>query len=130
LKYLDKPFAEGAYGPDAYDCVGLVWRILYDSGKNPPREWEQYNETNYFAPARGKKSTEMALLRQWIASLGEIKATHEMVAGDIILVAVDEKRQFPAIYCGNNHAIAAFRDRVRVFALNRYFKPVMVVRRG
>jgi len=126
-KYIDKPFGEGAYGPDAYDCVGLIWTFLRDSGVKVPDNWNGLNADNYFHLARGSKKNEIATLIEWLKTLGIEIHPYEKIAGDIILVDVGIV-QFPAIYCGNNHAIAAFRDKVRVFSLSDKIKSVLAIR--
>lgn len=36
--YLDKPFEELSYGPDSFDCYGLVWHVLHtQAGIDLPR---------------------------------------------------------------------------------------------
>lgn len=126
-KYLGKPFREGAYGNDAYDCVGLVWRFLYDNGVKIPVTWNGYDVNNYFFLARGSKKNEVAVLREWLLTLGEEKNTYEKIAGDILLIDA-VITQFPAIYCGNNHALAAFRDGVKMFSLGGKINAVLVIR--
>jgi cell wall-associated NlpC family hydrolase len=103
-KYIGKPFKEGAYGPQAYDCVGLIWRYLRDEGVNVPDNWNGQNENNYFHLARGSKQNECDMLRGWVLSLGKEIPVNEKVAGDILLSETN-KIIFAGIYCGNNNAI-------------------------
>ena len=126
--YIGKPFREGATGPDAYDCVGFIGRYLVDSGKKIPRVFGDLTEDNYYHLARGNKKTECEMLRKWVLTLGKEISINEKVAGDIILVSISENIIFPAIYGGNNHAVAAFKSGVHVFSLEKRIMPIMVIR--
>ncbi len=125
-RYLHKPFREGGCGPDAYDCVGLIYCYLLDSGKNVADRFEQWNLNNYYTLARGNGIREKAVLRDWLLSLG--RQVTERVSGDLLLVRGNDNIVFPAIYAGNSRALTVFRDGgVRVFSLLE-LETVLIIR--
>ena len=125
--YLRKPFKEGACGPDAYDCVGLIYAFLKDSGKQVPDTFGCWDLDNYYTLARGNKIREKAILRDWLESLGE--KVENNLAGDLLLVRGVDNSLFPAIYTGNCRAITVIRERgVSAFFINQQFKKELIIR--
>ena len=124
-KYLHKPFREGACGPDAYDCVGLIYNYVKEI-KNIPDTFGPWNLANYYTLARGNTIREKAVLRDWLLTLGiEVR---ERVAGDLLLVKNEEGVLFPAIYTGNSRAITVLRKRgIQPFSLLK-LETVLVIR--
>ena len=128
-QYIGKPFRPGAYGPDAYDCVGLVYRYLLDTGKNIPDHYQQWNAGNYFTLACGAKKREDATAREWLLSMGREISVGEMIAGDIVMVRMLARYTGLMIYCGNRMAITVVDNRgVIPVKLNNNMGIIMVVR--
>jgi cell wall-associated NlpC family hydrolase len=128
-KYIGKPFKEGAYGPQAYDCVGLIWRYLRDEGVNVPDNWNGQKANNYFHLARGSKQHECDMLREWVLTLGKEIPVSSCVAGDILLLET-LGIIFSGIYGGNNHLISVARHLgVRIIRIdNNHIKPITAIR--
>jgi cell wall-associated NlpC family hydrolase len=128
-RYIGRPFQEGAYGPEAYDCVGFIWRYLRDQGINVPDNWNDLNEHNYFHLARGSKKRECDTLRKWVLTLGKEIPANQRLAGDILLCEIKDIL-FVTVYCGNNHAISVSREQgVRVISIDsKYIKSVTAIR--
>lgn len=113
-KYIGKPFQEGATGPDAYDCIGLIGRYILDSGKDIPRTFGDLNEFNYWSMARGDKKREKALLREWVLTLGTEIPVNNKIAGDLLIInnsVQGNNYVFPAIYIGKNQAFTVINSR-------------------
>lgn len=128
-KYLGKPFREGATGPDAFDCVGFIYRYLKDEGRDVPDTFQSWTLADYFDLARGPKDREVGKLREWLLTLGAEIPVGQIVAGDLILVDMSNGIQFAALYAGNRNAITVInRDGVRVFSLGKHLRPVLAVR--
>lgn len=126
-KYLHKPYREGAYGPDAYDCVGLIYAYLRDGGKDIADTWQAWSLSNYYSLARGNTVREKAVLRDWLLSLGTIAA--ERVAGDLLLIRGINGILFPAIYTGNGCGISVFQGSgVRPFKIDKNFTTELIIR--
>lgn len=127
-KYLGKPFQEGAIGPDAYDCVGFIYRFVKDAGKDIPDSFQDFNTENYSTLTKGNKESEIEYLRAWLLTLGKEISVGQKLAGDLILVDAGAGI-FVALYGGNNHAVSVFqKDGVRTFALGKHIQPIMAVR--
>jgi hypothetical protein len=125
--YIGKPFREGAYGPDAYDCAGLVYAFLRDSGKQVPDTFGCWNTDNYYTLARGNKIREKAILRDWLESLGE--PVKNRLAGDLLLVRGLDDSLFSAIYMGNCRGITVIRERgVSAFFMDKKFQNELIIR--
>jgi hypothetical protein len=125
--YLRKPFKEGACGPDAYDCVGLIYAFLKDSGKQVPDTFGCWDLDNYYTLARGNKIREKAILRDWLESLGE--KVNNRLAGDLLLIQDTNNILFPAIYIGNCRCLTVIRERgVSVLFLDNNFTTDSIIR--
>jgi cell wall-associated NlpC family hydrolase len=84
---LGKPFASGARGPDAYDCVGLLIEIYRRMGITVP-EWGSH--VRELASARGL----------WMS-------VTEPIAGDAVLLRSDDPPWHVAVVTGEGWMIHA-----------------------
>lgn len=100
LPYLNRPFSLGCQG-DGLDCLGLLWAIFANLGKNLPREYKGFTAKNYaqkWTSGEGKKE-----LIEYLESLGhEIMLTY-LVPGDIVLSDTGF-----GIYLGNGNRVTVF----------------------
>jgi hypothetical protein len=128
-KYLGKPFQEGAAGPDAYDCVGFVYRYLNDSGHNIPDSFKDFNADNYFLLTKDDKEAEAKYLREWLLTLGREISVKQVLAGDLLLSEA-KGIIFLSVYAGNGHAISVARHMgVRVHKVDhKHIKPLIAIR--
>jgi len=127
-KYLEKPFREGGTGPDGYDCVGLIYRYLRDSGKDIPDTFRQWDRHTHFHLARGSKKIEKSVLRDWLLSLGREIPVNEIIAGDVLLLKFIADVT-PAIYLGNGKVLTVFAHKgVSPLQMNKHIYPMIAVR--
>ncbi len=131
LSYLGKPYARGAMGPAAYDCIGFVYAFLRDTGKGAcfPHEFEDYSlETYPDLYERDREAAEQLMLRAF-RTIGSEISPQAALAGDLLIVQHQNGGLFPAIYAGNSMGYASFlRAGVRAFNLDRDNKAIMARR--
>jgi cell wall-associated NlpC family hydrolase len=90
LDLLGKPFREGARGPDAYDCVGLLLEVERRLGYSVP-EWGSH-------------------ARVLETAISHWESVTDPQPGDGLLIRSDEPRWHVAVVCGNNYMIHAHPD--------------------
>jgi cell wall-associated NlpC family hydrolase len=87
LDLLGKPFREGARGPDAYDCVGLLIEIERRLGR--------------YLPAWGSHARELS------SALASWERVADPQPGDGILIRSDNPLWHVAVVCGAGYMIHA-----------------------
>jgi hypothetical protein len=129
LTYLGKPFKEGSTGPDAFDCVGLIYRYAKDAGLNIPDTFQSWTLSDYYQLAHGDRELENTKTCEWVLTLGSEIKTTDMVAGDVVVLNVLD-HQWPCIYGGQGNAISvSSKHGVNVLRIDyKHIKPVLAVR--
>jgi cell wall-associated NlpC family hydrolase len=90
LDLLGKPFSDGARGPYAYDCVGLLLELEYRFG-NPVPAWVSH-------------------VRELAGALGSWEPITDPQPGDGILIRSDNPRWHVGVVCGDGYMIHAHPD--------------------
>jgi cell wall-associated NlpC family hydrolase len=120
--FLGKPFLRGGRGPDGYDCIGFVVAALADLGKPHaiPEAFGGWTLDTYPNLYDQNHLEAEALMIQAFRSIGKEINPHLAFAGDLIVVRHMNGHFFPAIYTGNNQAVASFLFAdVRSFSLEK-----------
>ena len=128
-KYLGKPFRVGATGPDAYDCVGFVYRYVKDTGKKIANSFEGFTPNNYTQIIQNDQKLEDDKINEWAKTLGKELKPSQALAGDVVIVQSGSRR-WPCVYCGNGHAISVSRSLgVRVIKIDhKHVNIILAVR--
>jgi hypothetical protein len=121
-KYLGRPF-------DQMGCMPLVANIYTDLGVVFPREYEDLTLENYMASFEADPAGTVARMEKFFSYLGKQADPDHLQVKDLLVVAHPDGVRFPAVYIGNDAAIASFlKDGVTVFGLNSYNRVVMARR--
>lgn len=125
-EFRNKPYAPGGYGPNAYDCIGLVYAYAKRIGKPLPDVMGKYTLDNYAQVYDEDVLTAYNVMADYFNQNCEKLLIGHIIAGDIILTRQAEGGYFTAIYAGNGNLITSFiGDRVRVLSLDKLHHEIM-----
>jgi hypothetical protein len=129
-KYMGMKFGSGCQGKNgAIGCLDLVHSILREMGKTVPDEWRGLTIENYGQRPRGDRSETKDMLTDLGKELGREIPVAAKLGGDVLIMEQCGGGFFPALYIGNNHAIAAFSEQgVQCFQIDKNHKVISVWR--
>lgn len=127
---IDQPYYDPGTGR-GIDCWQVVTHLCRERNVPVPPWPEGWTEENYRERWYRMKLEDPAGLREqeleFLKELGSVVDASQMVAGDILVLEDDAGACFPAVYCGHNRAVAAFKTGVRPFGTVGV-TPLLVVR--
>jgi hypothetical protein len=88
-------------------CLDLIHDILRKSGKKVPDEWRGLTIENYGEWVKANPDKVNDMLIDLVKEVGREVPIAAKLGGDVLIMQ-QKGNFFPAIYIGNNHAIAAF----------------------
>lgn len=127
---IDQPY----YNPETgrgIDCWQVVTHLCRERSVPVPPWPEGWTEENYRERWYRMREEDPARLREmeleFLEGLGTVVDPSRMIAGDVLVLEDDAGACFPAVYCGHNRAVAAFKSGVRPFG-TAGVTPLLVVR--
>jgi hypothetical protein len=108
--YIGMKFGSGKRGKDGViGCLDLVHDILRRKGKTVPDEWRGLTIENYGEWAKENPNKVNEILTELAREVGREIPLAAKLGGDVLIME-QAGRFFPAIYIGNENAIAAFTE--------------------
>jgi len=123
--YIGMKFCSGGRGKDgAIGCLDLVHDVLRKMGKTVPDEWRGLTIENYGEWVKANPEKVNDMLTELARQIAKEIPLAAKLAGDALIME-GRGSFYPAIYIGNNHAIAAFtREGVRCFRIDKLNRAV------
>jgi cell wall-associated NlpC family hydrolase len=116
-KFIDRPHAIGDPSK-GWDCLNSLLDFYRECGVSLPDEFEGYTEVNY--PGRWAKNPKKCrqVLERFVLSLGNPVQPEYLQRGDLLIFKTPQFPSFPAIYTGNGHVFAVFKEGAKQEPLN------------
>jgi cell wall-associated NlpC family hydrolase len=102
LPFLNKPYSLGCNN-DGFDCLGLLWSVFDKLGIALPREYKEFNYSNYASKWESGEGREELI--SYLDSLGHEVLFSYIIPGDIVLY----KSGF-GIYVGSGKMVTAIEE--------------------
>lgn len=101
-------FGSGSRGKNGMiGCLDLIHDILRKSGKKVPDEWRGLTIENYGEWVKENPDKVNDMLIDLVKEVGREMPIAAKLGGDVLIIE-QEGNLFPAIYIGNEHAVASF----------------------
>lgn len=128
---IGKPYKANGYGPDGYDCYGMIHDYLTRIGAKTISCWGDVTIDNYTDYYQADRQAANVLLMEVFEQLGEAVDINDRIAGDLVIMEnTKTKDLYPGIYAGNGNVALALIDRgVMVVPANKRLFRLIRVRR-
>ncbi len=131
-RHLDKPFKWGGVDMAGFDCIGLVRSVQKELGRQTSERMERYpirDVAVYQNFYENDKDGMIGEMRKFFDEIGEEINPNYKMAGDIVLLSVNEKSLFMGVYLGKGNVLTSLlKHGVRVIALRENIKIIRVRR--